>query len=92
MTTIKIPDSNPRGAGVWKMNAKLLKDKRYEHEIRCFTKYWMNQKDRDEKPTKWWDDYKEHVKIISIKHAIKKAKARRALKETAFNDLINSFK
>lgn len=90
MTTIKIPDSNPRGPGVWKMNTKLLKDKRYEHEIRSFTKHWMNEKDRDENPTKWWDDYKEHVKIISIKHAIKKAKARRALKERltkVLNDL-----
>ena len=87
MTIISIPEMNSRGPGIWKLNTKLLKDRRYEHEIKCFVKYWMTEKEEYDNPAKWWDDFKERVKRISIKHAIRKAKARRSLKEKLTKDL-----
>ena len=87
MATITTSDGNPRGPGVWKLNTKLLKDKRYDHEIRCLVKLRLMEKERDEDPAKWWDDLKEHIKIISVRHAIRKAKAKRILKERLTKEL-----
>lgn len=61
MMNINIPETNSRGPGVWKLNTKLLKDKQYVHEITCFVKFWMTEKEGCDNPAKWWDDFKEKV-------------------------------
>ena len=86
LTTIK-NQGNPRGPGVWKLNVKLLKDKWYINEIKNLLELWSKQQNNDKDPASTWDDLKETIKRISIKHSIRKAKERRDRKEKLTNEV-----
>ena len=84
---LTIPTENPRGPGVWKLNVNILKDKQYKHEMNCFLKYWITQEESHEDTAIWWDDLKEQVKRISIKHTVRKVRERRAKKDKLSTEL-----
>jgi hypothetical protein len=86
-TTIVFPQENPRGPGTWKLNNELLNDRGYQHEINTFLEYWLTQKDLFTTPSEWWDTQKEHLKRISIKHSVRRARSRNREKQRLLNEI-----
>ena len=85
--TIVFPQENPRGPGTWKLNNELLKDSRYKHEINTFLQYWSTQKEFFTTPSEWWDKQKEHLKRISIKHSVRRARQTNREKQRLLNEI-----
>ena len=74
--TIQLPCENPRGPGIWKLNNTILSDTSYCHEISSFLDYWLTRQHEYESISQWWDDQKEHIKRISIKHSTRLARSK----------------
>ena len=82
---IQLPNENPRGPGVWKLNNTILSDTNYRHEMNTFLDYWQTQKNAYDTICQWWDALKEHIKRISIQHSTRLAlsnnKAKREVRQ-----------
>ena len=85
--SLRLLTENSRGPGTWKMNVTILKDKRYNHEVSSFLKYWTTQEENYEDPATWWDNLKENIKRITIKNTVRKTRERKATKERLSSEL-----
>lgn len=74
---VQLLDSRSAGPGIWKFNTTLLQDKHFEQETRTFLKYWRTEKATYNNIGDWWDDGKERIKKIAVKHSVRRAKAAR---------------
>uniref|UniRef100_UPI003754CA4F hypothetical protein n=1 Tax=Salmonella sp. s51933 TaxID=3160127 RepID=UPI003754CA4F len=55
----------------WKMNTKILQDKKYNDDITDFLTYWPYEINNYPNIQDWWDEAKQKIKRITIKHSVR---------------------
>ena len=53
------------------MNTNILSDKQYNFEMTAYLKLWTTEKKNFGLLTPWWEEGKENIKRITIKHAVR---------------------
>ena len=67
-----LPDSLPRGRGLWKFNVSLLTDKNFCADVQSFWTVWREQKNIEFTDCRlWWDLGKHHIKQLAIQHSVR---------------------
>lgn len=87
LTKIKTPKENPRGGGNWKMNTSILKDKLFDNEMKHFLNYWPHEKNNYPDSATWWDEMKNKIKGITIRHSKRISKKRKSQTERLTKEL-----
>ena len=73
---IKVPNSNSRGRGVWKMNVDTHRDPDCHDELAAFINYWPHEQPLFPDIASWLDEGKLRIKGIAIKHSVKRSRIR----------------
>lgn len=67
-----------KGKGFWKFNCSLLDDSQFKEDLRHYYMLWRTLKPGFKSVGRWWDNIKQKVKGLSIKHGIRRAREKRA--------------
>ena len=69
--TITITKQKPKGRGIWKLNATIVKEKNFTEIFRIFWQNWQKEKPKYNSINQWWDSGKIYFQILAIEYSKK---------------------
>ena len=72
--TIQVNIQTPKGPGIWKINATILKQKQFQNIFKNFWSSWTKEKPKYENHNDWWEIGKIYFKNMAIEYSTEKSR------------------